>query len=227
MRLRRHLEHTLQDVIAGWRIIRGVGRRTPIRHSRNLFFLRLTSPYHLRRFNKQPHTGRASGGSGSQSREDYHCAPSLGDPVRLEGDRPPGVHSRGLEQKPFRVHPGRLLCFEDKVSLNCAHRMHNGNPIATSHYANSTENSVALKNSKSSDSAGSGLSRDAGYARNDGPPAVRRLPSIRLRACAVRSPSLMSSDMCASPRTNLPMPCQPFRGARAFSDARSRRAARL
>jgi hypothetical protein len=43
--------------------------------------------------------------------------------------------------------------------------MHNGNPTATSHYAKSIENSVALKKFKSSDSFGPGLSRGPWYAR--------------------------------------------------------------
>jgi hypothetical protein len=41
-----------------------------------------------------------------------HCPPSLaGDPIRLDGDCHPGVHSRGLEREPSGSIPGGFRAF--------------------------------------------------------------------------------------------------------------------
>ena len=76
---------------------------------------------------KSHHTGRTSGGSGSQSCKDYHCPPYLvGDPIRLEGDRPPSVSiTGGLELRPSGSNPGGLCAsaadFSPAESLHPRH----------------------------------------------------------------------------------------------------------
>jgi hypothetical protein len=115
MRLRRHLEHPLQDFVARHTRI-GI-RRTRSRHSCNQFFSRYAQGYALRERVQRPHTQRASGGSGSFVSQGHRCAPSSSWRSQPVGWGPPlAFESEGSEQRPSGSTPGGFCASKDNLS---------------------------------------------------------------------------------------------------------------